>query len=112
MTVTINTYLPLSNAIAENRCVPRIRLSIPATLRPAGGRGFSVTVTDISLAGFSCDAVTGSHVGTRCWLSLPSTSGLQAEIIWNDGSNVGCAFSNMLHPAVLDTLLARFKSSF
>ncbi len=109
MSVTVGTYLPFSRAVAENRCTPRIRLTIPASLRPSGGRGFSVTVTDISLAGFSCDAVTGSHVGTRCWLSLPNTSGLQAEIIWNDGSNVGCAFANLLHPAVLDALLERFK---
>ena len=99
--------IPISDALAENRQTPRIKRSIPAQLRPSCSRNFAVTVFDISLAGFACDAVTGMHIDSLCWLTLPKLSGLEAKIIWNDGATVGCCFTNRLHPAVLDRLLAR-----
>jgi hypothetical protein len=94
-------------AAQEDRSAPRISLKIPATLRPSGQTGFSVVVRDLSLSGFACEAVTGMHVGTICWLTLPGLGGLQAEVMRNDGIVVGCAFANLLNPAVLDSVIAR-----
>ncbi len=107
------TYLgalhdPYARAAQEDRCAPRIALKLPATLRPSGAQGFQVVVTDLSIAGFSCDAVTGMRPGALCWITLPGLSGLQAEVAWNDGARVGCAFANLLSQAVLDNLLARY----
>ncbi|MEQ1548111.1 MAG: PilZ domain-containing protein [Chakrabartia sp.] len=104
MTLSTNRY---AIAAQEDRCAPRISLKIRATLRASGQSGFSVVVRDLSLAGFSCEAVTGMHVGALCWLTLPGLSGLQAEVMRNDGINVGCAFANLLNPAVLDAIIAR-----
>jgi hypothetical protein len=112
MTLTTETYIPYSTAAAEDRCVPRITLTIPATLRQSGARSISVTVNDISLAGFSCDVVTGMPPKSRCWLTLPGLAGLEAEVIWNNSSAIGCAFSALLHPAVLDSILTRFKPRY
>ena len=44
-------------AAQEDRCAPRTRIAIPATLRPSGGRGFQTMVRDISTAGFAAAAV-------------------------------------------------------
>lgn len=96
------------DAALEDRSSPRVTLKIPATLRPSGITGFSVNVTNLSLSGFACEAATGIPVGGRCWLSLPGLSPLQAEVIWNNGNMVGCAFSNLLNRAILDTILNRF----
>lgn len=109
MLVTVDHENAYAQAAQEDRCAPRIVLSIPGTLRPSGTTGFKVTVRDISVAGFSCNAVTSMRPGAICWLTLPGLSGLQAEVVWNDGIAVGCAFSDLLHPAVLDRLLARFR---
>lgn len=94
-------------AAQEDRCAPRYSVRMNASLRASGAHGFPVVVRDISIAGFSCEAVSGMSVGTLCWLSLPGLSGFQAEVIWNTGHMVGCAFANLLNQAVLDDVVAR-----
>lgn len=94
-----------ARAAQEDRSAPRRYVGLAATLRPSGTSAFATTLVDISLAGFSAHAVTGMHPGTLCWLSVGPLKGLQCEVIRNDGTNVGCAFSQMLNPAVLESLL-------
>lgn len=96
------------NAALEDRCAPRVKLDVPATLRPSGVTGFKVNVTNLSLGGFACEAITGMPPGTRCWLTLPGLSPLQAEVAWNNGRMVGCAFADLLNQAILDSILHRF----
>lgn len=100
---------PYLAAAQEDRSAPRTRISIPATLRMAGGRGFQTVVHDLSLSGYCADAVNRTHPGTICWLTLPGLESLQGEVVWWDNSMAGCAFSNLLSPIVLDTLLDRWK---
>lgn len=102
------THIPYDHAALEDRSAPRIKLHIPATLRPSGVTGFSVFVTNLSISGFACEATTGMPAGARCWLSLPGLSPLQAEVVWNNGAMVGCAFTDLLNRAVLDAILNRF----
>ncbi len=97
-------------AAQEDRCAPRTRVSIPASLRPSGGRGFQTVVHDLSLAGFSAAAINRLQPGSVCWLSLPGLESLQAEVVWWNNSLAGCAFINMLSPIVHENLLARFTS--
>jgi hypothetical protein len=104
MTLTLvqNAY---ATAAQEDRCAPRVKLELPAMLRPSGAQAFATTVVDLSLGGFAAKAVTGMHAGTLCWLSVGPLKGLQAEVVWNDGQNVGCAFANLLNPAVFESLV-------
>lgn len=106
------SFMRYEHAAQEDRSAPRIRLNIPATMRPSGSPGFKVIVKDLSLSGFACEALTGMKAGTRVWLTLPGLAALQAEIMWNDGTIVGCAFNNLLNPAVLENVLARFPAEF
>ncbi len=96
------------HAALEDRSAPRVNLCIPSMLRPSGFKGFSVTVQNLSLSGFAAEACTGMKSGTRVWLTMPGMGPLQAEIAWNDGAMVGCAFTNLLNPAILDSILKRF----
>ena len=98
-----------SAAALEDRCAERAKVLIPAILRPSGSKKFSITVKDISLAGFGAEAFTGQPVGSRVWLTIPGMSLLEAEITRNDRTVIGCAFSNLLNPAVLDNLVARYR---
>jgi PilZ domain len=95
-------------AAQEDRCAPRTRLAIPASLRPSGDKGFATTVRDLSLGGFSCEALSRMRPGALCWLTLPGLSALQAEVIWNHGGMVGCAFASLLNPAVFEKVVARY----
>ena len=96
-------------AAQEDRCAPRTRLTIPAALRPSGDKGFATTVRDLSLGGFSAEALSRMRPGALCWLTLPGLAALQAEVIWNHDGMVGCAFANLLNPAVFDTVVARYS---
>lgn len=95
-------------AAQEDRCAPRTRLQIPASLRPSGDKGFATTVHDLSLGGFSCEALSRMRSGALCWLTLPGLSALQAEVIWNHSGMVGCAFANLLNPAVFEKVVERY----
>ncbi len=96
-------------AAQEDRCAPRAKLAIPATLRISGGRGFQTVINDLSISGFCASAVNRVHPGSVCWLTLPGLESLQSEVIWWNNSQTGCAFDNLLSPIVLENLLARFQ---
>ena len=93
----------------EDRCAPRTRLSIPASLRASGTRGFQTVVNDLSLSGFSCMSINRMYPGSVCWLTLPGLESLQAEVVWWNNSQVGCAFMQLLSPIVHDNILARWQ---
>lgn len=95
-------------AAQEDRSAPRTRLSIPATLRPSGSKGFQTVVNDLSLSGFSAMSINRMHPGTICWLTIPSLESMEARVIWWNNSLVGCEFQNLLSPIVHDNILARW----
>ena len=98
-----------SVAAQEDRSAPRVRISIPATLRVSGAQGYQTVVNDVSLSGFSAMAINRMLPGTICWLTLPGLESQQAEVIWWENGLVGCAFQNLLSPIVHDNLLARWR---
>ena len=55
-----NSYL---SAAQEDRCSPRTRLTIPATLRASGGRAFQTNIQDLSISGFSASSINRMHEG-------------------------------------------------
>jgi hypothetical protein len=108
MSVLTRNSISYSNAALEDRCAPRTPVKIQAKLRRSSEAAFNVTVGDLSCAGFSCDAVTSIKPGTMCWLNLPGLMGMQAEVIWNDGTTVGCAFATFMNQGVVDRMVALY----
>ena len=96
-------------AAQEDRCAPRTKLTIPAQLRASGGRAFQTVVHDLSISGFSAAAISRMHEGQLCWLTLPGLESLQAQVVWWDNCQVGCAFSELLNPVVHENILARYS---
>lgn len=100
-----------ATAAQEDRSSPRTRISIPASLRPSGSRGFQTVVQDLSLSGFSAMAINRLHPGTLCWLTIQGMESMEAQVIWWDNSLVGCAFNQLLNPIIHDNLLERWRGS-
>jgi hypothetical protein len=96
-------------AAQEDRSAPRTKISIPASLRPSGLRGFQTMVQDLSLSGFSAMAINRLNVGTLCWLSLPKMESMEAEVIWWNNGLVGCAFHQLLNPIIHDNILEHWR---
>jgi hypothetical protein len=107
----VETTLPHSRyqtAAQEDRSGPRSKVQMRAALRGSGSPSFPIEIFDLSISGFSCEAVTSLRAGAICWVTFPGLTSLQAEVIWNDGIRVGCALSNLLAQPVLDRLIGRF----
>ncbi|MEH6790369.1 PilZ domain-containing protein [Parasphingorhabdus sp.] len=100
--------MPYAIAVEEDRCAVRHRLAIPAKMRLSCSSSFPVNVLDMSLAGFSCDALLQAHPGTLCWLTLPGLGALEAEVVRHDPAGMGCSFKNLLNQAVLDHFVMRY----
>lgn len=92
----------------EDRCAPRTKLSIPAQMRPSGGRRYHTVVHDLSISGFSAAAISRMHAGQVCWLTLPGLESLMAHVVWWENSIVGCAFADLLSPIVHDDIMTRY----
>ncbi|MCJ2182621.1 PilZ domain-containing protein [Novosphingobium sp. 1949] len=97
------------NAAQEDRSARREKISIPASLRASGGKGYQTVVRDISLSGFSATAMSRIHPGTYCWLTLPGLESLTAKVIWWDEGLVGCAFESLIAPIIFEDLLERWR---
>jgi hypothetical protein len=96
-------------AAQEDRSAPRTRISIPASLRPSGSKGFQTVVRDLSLSGFSATALNRLHPGTVCWITLPGLESMQAQVVWWEEGMVGCAFEKLLSPIIHDNVLSRWR---
>ena len=65
-------------------------------------------VNDLSLSGFSAASLNRLHAGTLCWLTIPGLESMQAEVVWWEDGQVGCAFHQLISPIVHDNILARW----
>lgn len=109
MSATFDPQNGYAHAAQEDRCSPRTRISIPATLRASGSRGFQTVVHDLSISGFSCIAISRLHPGVHCFLTLPGLESLHSQVVWWDNGVVGCAFLQLLNPIVHDSILSRWS---
>lgn len=96
-------------AAQEDRSAPRLRISIPASLRPSGSKSFQTAVRDLSLSGFSATAMSPIAPRTVCWLTLPDKEAVSSTVAWWDNGLVGCAFDQLLDPEELETILGRWN---
>ena len=96
-------------AAQEDRSAHRARLSIPATLRPAGGKKIQTTVRNLSLSGFSATAIARIPTGTACWLTVPDQDALHAKVVWWEQGLIGCAFEDLLSARLYEAILMRWQ---
>ncbi len=102
-------FVSYAVATQEDRCGNREKVHIAAHLRPSGATGFAVVVKNLSVAGFSAEALTGMKPGSRVFITLPGLAALQAEIVWNDGTLIGCSFQNILNKAVFEAFVRQYR---
>ncbi len=102
-------FVSYAVATEEDRCGNREKVHISALLRPSGAKGFAVVIKNLSVAGFSAEALTGMKPGSRVFITLPGLAALQAEIVWNDGTLIGCSFQSILNKAVFEAFVRHYR---
>lgn len=106
----IESNFPFGIASDEDRSAPRQRFRIPSRMRFSCSSSFPVEVTDMSLTGFTCDALREVHSGTLCWLTLPGLGALEAEVVRRGNAGISCSFKSLLNPAVLNHYVAKYSA--
>lgn len=92
----------------EERAAERRRVNIRALVREAGSARVDIDVVDLSESGFRFESYHAFAPGTRVFISMPTFQPLEAVIAWRGSNQYGCRFLKPLHPAVFDTIAARF----
>ena len=87
-----------------------IALNLPARVRD-GNRRWSIDVTSITTRSVAFDSYASLRLGALLWIVLPGLEGWPARIVSVDGYRFNCEFTQPLHPAVLERILALAKES-
>jgi hypothetical protein len=95
---------------ADQRRALRKAVRLTGQLRDRGSTRFAIDVIDLSTTGFRAETTARLYKGALVWLTLPGMAGLEARVAWVDNARCGCAFSQPLHPAVFDRIVALSES--
>lgn len=92
---------------ARERRAKRTKVALDAGLRQRGASGITVEMLDLSTHGFRARTHLLLEQGADIWLKLPGLEALHARVAWMEGTEIGCAFDQPLHPAVLDMVVRK-----
>jgi len=82
-----------------------VQLNLPARVRE-GTRRWSIDVASITTRSVTFDSFAALGHGSLLWVVLPGLEGWPARITACDGYRFTCEFTQPLHPAVLERILA------
>ena len=86
-----------------------VALNLPARVRE-GTRRWAIDVASITTRSVAFDSFAALRVGSLLWVVLPGLEGWPARIVSADGYRFTCEFTQPLHPAVLERILALAKA--
>ncbi|WP_114951325.1 PilZ domain-containing protein [Sphingosinicella terrae] len=86
-----------------------VQLNLPARVRE-GTRRWSIDVSTLTARTVEFDCFAALRLGTLLWIVLPGLEGWPARIVAIDGYRFTCEFTQPLHPAVLERILATARS--
>jgi len=86
-----------------------LQMNLPARVRE-GTRRWSIDVTSLTARTVEFDCFAALRLGTLLWIVLPGLEGWPARIVAIDGYRFTCEFTQPLHPAVLERILAQAKA--
>jgi hypothetical protein len=96
---------PEAPAPAEPGPDGTVHLNLHARVRE-GTRRWSIDVASLTTRGVEFECFAALRMGTLLWIVLPGLEGWPARIVDIDGYRFTCEFTQPLHPAVLERVLA------
>jgi PilZ domain len=85
-----------------------VALNLPARVRE-GTRRWQIDVASITTRSVAFDSFAALRIGSLLWIVLPGLEGWPARIVSVEGYRFTCEFTQPLHPAVLERVLALAK---
>jgi hypothetical protein len=99
-----------AHAQAQEEQPGGVHLNLSARVRE-GTRRWNIDVTSLTARSVEFDCYSAIRLGTLLWVVLPGLEGWPARIVSIDGYRFTCEFTQPLHPAVLERILASARSS-
>ncbi len=84
---------------------PCVQLNLHARVRE-GLHRWTIDVESLTSRSIAFESFAPLRLGTLLWVALPGLEGWPARIVGNDGYRFTCEFTQPLHPAVLERILA------
>ncbi len=84
----------------------RIVVRIAVDVRQTGWSRIPAVITNLSTTGFHLRSEEWLKPNSQIWVRIGSLAPLMARVVWNDAYCAGCAFSQPLHPAILDHIVS------
>ena len=97
-----------AEAPAEPELEQGVQLNLPARVRE-GTRRWAIDVASITTRSVGFDSFAALGTGSLLWIVLPGLEGWPARIVSVDGYRYTCEFTQPLHPAVLERIIAMAK---
>lgn len=104
MQARIADLAPVDDRVARRRLV-----NFGARMRAPDAHGLDVTVVDLSPGGCKVTPPHHLEVGRVFWLKLSDLEARHCEVIWIDGDNAGCEFSQPLSAKEMDSVCAPLR---
>lgn len=89
------------------RAADRVVVQAQVMLRRATQNNYRVSAYDLSRFGCKLEFVERPRIRERVWVKFEGLEAIEAEVCWTADFAAGLKFQHPLHPAVLDTLVAR-----
>ena len=87
-----------------------VHLNLAARVRE-GTRRWNIDVSSLTARTVEFDCYSALRLGSLLWIVLPGLEGWPARIVSIDGYRFTCEFTQALHPAVLERILASAKAA-
>ena len=101
---------PLPRTPSTDSLAPTVQLNLSARVRE-GLRRWTIDVDRLDSRSVSFESYAPLKLGTLLWIVLPGLEGWPARIVDNEGYRFTCEFTQPLHPAVLERILAAARTA-
>lgn len=101
---------PLPRTSSTDSLAPTVQLNLSARVRE-GLRRWTIDVDRLDSRSVSFESYAPLKLGTLLWIVLPGLEGWPARIVDNEGYRFTCEFTQPLHPAVLERILAAARTA-
>ena len=91
---------------ADGRRSERRIVNMAARLREAGTSMIDVEVQNLSTDGFMAEGELGLEPDCHVWIKLEGLEPQSCRVVWVEDGKAGFEFSNPLHPATLELIVA------
>lgn len=109
MTATMRRQQGASQPASDRRYAIRINVQIDAELIDQGRRRCAVTLTNLSITGCRFESDLPLRLPAPLKLMIDGIDPIDGEVVWLDGTLVGCHFTQPLSPTICNRIIRSLR---